>query len=154
MATQSSGHGTPKYFRHRHRCLEVSRTALTILELTIAVAVLALLLATSMKVIHLVTHQQRANERRNVALQTVQAISEQVGNTPWEQLSAETANQITVPAQVASYLPGAKLAITVSDETDPAAKRVLVELTWNGSSSQRIGPVRLTSWVFPDNTQN
>ncbi len=137
---------------HYHRFARPA--ALTVLELTIAVAVLAVLLATSMKMIHLVTNQQRASERRNVALQTVQAISEQIGNTPWEQLTAETANQITVPRQVASYLPGAKLAITVSDETDPVSKRVLVELTWSGPGAKRTAPVRLTSWVFPEAAQD
>jgi prepilin-type N-terminal cleavage/methylation domain-containing protein len=128
-----------------------SRPGLTLIELTIAIAVFSVLLATSMKMIFVASSQVRANERRNVALQTVQAVSEQIENMPWEQLTTEAASQIAIPELAAPYLPGAKLTATVKDETDPPAKRVLVEITWNGRGGQRSQPVRLTSWVFPDN---
>ena len=135
-----------------HRCngQTARRRALTVIELTVAVAVLAMLLATSMKMIRVVSDQQRASERRVLALQTAQIISEQVGNIPWEKLTAETAGQMTIPAPIAPYLPGAKVGIAVAEETEPAAKRIQVETTWNGPSGQQAGPMRLTSWVFPD----
>jgi len=127
------------------------RQGITLVELTIAVAVFSVLLATSAKMIFVASSQLRANERRNVALQTVQAVSEQIGNIPWDQLTSGSASQITIPESVTSYLPGAKLIVSLEDETDPAAKRVRVEITWNGHGDQRAGPVRLTSWVFPEN---
>jgi hypothetical protein len=128
-----------------------SRPALTLVELTIAIAVFAVLLATSMKMIFVTSNHVRANERRNVALQTAQAVSEQIENMPWDQLTPEAASQIAIPEIAAPYLPGAKLTIVVNEDTDPPAKRVFVEITWNGHGGQRSGPVRLTSWVFPEN---
>jgi prepilin-type N-terminal cleavage/methylation domain-containing protein len=128
-----------------------SRPGLTLVELTIAIAVFSVLLATSMKMIFVTSNQVRANERRNVALQTIQAVSEQIENMPWDQLTAEAASQIATPELAAPYLPGAKLTVVVNEETDPPAKRVVVEITWNGHGGRRAGPVRLTSWVFPEN---
>ena len=139
---------------HQHRKHSprlTSRPGLTLVELTIAIAVFSVLLATSMKMIFAASSQMRANERRNVALQAVQAISEQIENMPWDSLTTEAASQITIPELAAPYLPDAKLIVAVNDETDPLAKRVVVEITWKGRGGQRSQPVRLTSWVFPEN---
>ena len=139
------------YHHRNHSRRHNSRPGLTLVELTIAVAVFSVLLATSMKMIFAASNQMRANERRNVALQTVQAVSEQIENMPWNSLTTEAASQIPIPELAGPYLPGAKLTVAVNDETDPPAKRVLVEITWNGRGGQRSEPVRLTSWVFPEN---
>jgi hypothetical protein len=120
------------------------------MELTIAVAVFALLLTTAMRMISVSLNQARASDRRLIALQTAQAISEQIGNIPWDSFPAEVSNQIPLPESTAMYLPGAELKVSVNDEADPIAKRVTVELNWNGTGPRRDGPVRLTSWVFPN----
>jgi prepilin-type N-terminal cleavage/methylation domain-containing protein len=130
-----------------------SRPGLTLVELTIAVAVFSVLLATSMKMIFVASSQMRANERRNVALQAVQAVSEQIENMPWDQLTTEAASQIAIPELAMPYLPGGKLNVAVNEETDPPAKRVVVEITWNGRGGQRSQPVRLTSWFFPEDVE-
>jgi len=135
---------------HRNCHQAAWRRAVTVLELTVAVAVLAILMATAMRMVRVVSNQQRASERRTIALQTVQAISEQVANIPWGQLRAESVEQITVPEPVVPHLPGAKLAIAVNEETEPAAKRVVVEITWKSRGGERTAPMRLTSWVFPE----
>jgi type II secretory pathway pseudopilin PulG len=139
--------------KHRSHRQVARRRAFTVLELTVAAAVLAILFATSMRMIRVVSDEQRASERRNVALQAVQAISEQVGNVPWEQLTAESVEHITIPDQAVPHLPGAKVAIAVNEELEPAAKRVLVEITWGSGGGKRTAPVRLTSWVFPEEAQ-
>jgi hypothetical protein len=95
---------------------------------------------------------QRATQRRALALQTVQALAEQFGNLPWDQLTAQSAEEATVPAVAGVHLPGAKLAIEVQLEQEPLpAKRVTVALSWNGPGGQPSSPVRLTTWVYrPD----
>jgi hypothetical protein len=121
------------------------------MELTVAVAVFAVLLATSTKMILVASNQARANERRTVAIQTVQAISEQIGNIPWDNVPTATEEQFPLPESAVAHLSGAELKVSVHDEVDPVSKRVAVELTWNGNGANRAGPVRLTSWIFPDN---
>jgi type II secretory pathway pseudopilin PulG len=138
------------FLQRRASRLACARAAITMVELVVAIAILAVLLASSMKMIYLVTTHQRAAERRDVALEAVQAVAEQAGNIPWQQLTPEAANQLKIPAAAASFLPDAELKLTVSDETDPPARRVLVELHWNAKSSVKAAPVRMTTWVFPE----
>ena len=124
---------------------------ITLLEMTVAAGILAVLISTSVQMIRVVSAQQRAAERRAVAMQTVQALAEQLGNLPWDELTPQSTEQITIPAVLAAYLPGAKLAVTLNGETeDIAAKRVAIELTWKAPNGQPAGPVRLTTWSFPD----
>jgi hypothetical protein len=125
---------------------------LTVIELTISIAILAVLLATSMRMIVVASEHVRANDRRVLALQAVQAVSEEIDNIPWEQLNDATAAGIPIPDAIASRLPGAKFTAKIADESDPPAKRVAVEITWNTRTGQPAAPARLTTWVFPDNT--
>ncbi len=124
---------------------------MTIVEIVVAAGMLAVLLASSVHVLRGLTTEQRAAERRTLALQTVQNLAEQVGNTPWEQLTPEAASQLAVPVPVKAFLPGAKLAVTVVDEREPiVTKRVSIALVWNAPNGQPVSPIRLTSWVFDD----
>jgi hypothetical protein len=126
---------------------------MSLLEVTMAVGILALLMTVSMQMLRAVGGQQRAAQQRALALQTVQALTEQIGNTPWNELTAEAANDITIPTAVRPFLPGAKLAITLSDVPEPVpAKLATVELTWTAPNGRSAGPARLTSWVYPDET--
>lgn len=124
---------------------------MSLLEITIAVAILTALMTVSVQMIRALGGQQRSVERRALAIRTVQALVEQIGNTPWEELTTESIERVEIPAIVASHLPNPKLTIELDEEQEPiAAKRVKVELQWNGPSGQPVGPAQLTTWVFPD----
>jgi hypothetical protein len=127
---------------------------LTVIELTISIAILAVLLATSMRMIVVASEHVRANERRVLALQAVQAVSEEIDNIPWDQLNDETASSVRIPDAVAPRLPGAKFTAKVAEESDPLAKRVTVEITWDTRNDQPAAQSRLTTWVFPDDAPN
>jgi prepilin-type N-terminal cleavage/methylation domain-containing protein len=127
------------------------RHGFTLIELTAAAAMLALLLTTSAQMLRVLSAHERATEQRAFALQAAQAISEEVGNLPWDQLTTETANQVKVPAQLDPRLPGSKLTITVAEESAPTtSKRIMLELVWNATNGHAVAPVRLTSWAFRD----
>jgi hypothetical protein len=129
--------------------------AFTLLEVVIAAGMLAMLLTTSVQMLRALSVYQRGSERRAVALQAVQAVSDQIANTPWDQLTAESAKKAAIPKQLDSYLPGAKLSVSLEDETTPtASRRIHVDLTWNGPDGQSSAPVRLTSWVFPERSRS
>jgi prepilin-type N-terminal cleavage/methylation domain-containing protein len=128
-----------------------TRAGLTLLEITVASAILAVLLTASIQMLQAVSSQQRAADRQAVATLAVQAIAEQIGNIPWDQLTSEAAAQVAIPAPLERYLPAGKLVATVEEQTEPVvAKRVYLELTWSGPGGKQSGPVRLTSWVFPE----
>jgi hypothetical protein len=124
---------------------------MSLLEITIAAALLAALMTVSVQMIRALGGQQRSVERRALAIRTVQALVEQISNTPWEELSNESVEQLEIPSMVTGHLPNATLTIALDEEREPvAAKRVTVELQWNGPGGQPAGPARLTTWVFPD----
>src|SRR6476659_10959715 len=91
------------------------RRAFTLLEVTIAAGMLAVLLTTSVQMLRALSIHQRASERRAVALEAVQAVADQVANIPWDQLTAESAKKVTIPKQLAGYLPSAKLTISLDE---------------------------------------
>ena len=127
------------------------RRAFTLLEVIVAAAMLAVLLTTSVQMLRALSIHQRASERRAVALEAAEAVADQVANIPWDQLTAESAKKVTIPKQLDSYLPGAKLSVSLDEEPTPiASRRIHVDLTWNGADGQAVAPVRLTSWVFPE----
>jgi hypothetical protein len=121
-----------------------------LLEVSVATALLAVLLGTTTQFLRVLAGQQRAGERRLVAMQAVQAMAEQIGNMRGEELTAGAAPPLAIPAEAKRYLPGARLEIDVADEPAPAAKRVSIALSWNGPGGQRAGKCGLTTWVFPE----
>jgi prepilin-type N-terminal cleavage/methylation domain-containing protein len=130
------------------------RAAFTLLEVTVAVAILVVLLTVSLQMLRALASQQRAVERRTLALQTVQALSEQIGNLPWDQVTTEAVGKVEIPALAAPHLPGAKLSVAVHEEQAPtAARRVTVSLSWRGPDGKPNRPASLTTWVFPESSQ-
>jgi prepilin-type N-terminal cleavage/methylation domain-containing protein len=126
------------------------RAGFTLVEVIAATAMLAVLLVSTAHVLRVIGTQQIAADRRNLALQSLQNIAEQVGNVPWEELTPEAAGKLTVPDSVKAYLPDAILAAKVTDVQEPVAgKRVSLELTWNAPNGQPAAPAILTVWTFP-----
>jgi prepilin-type N-terminal cleavage/methylation domain-containing protein len=126
------------------------RRGFTLIEVAAAAAMLAALLLVAAQMLHALSNYQQTIRQRAVALQAVQAVSEQAGNIPWDQLTAESARQLKIPSQLEKYLRGSRLNVVVEDEsTATPSKRILVELTWSSSNGRDAAPVRLTSWAFP-----
>ena len=134
--------------RPRH---PMQRVGMSVLEIMLAAGLLGILMTVSVQMLRVMGDRQRAAERRATALQTVQALAETLGNMPWDELSADAAARIAIPEATRRLLPGAKLSVSVNDESEPVvAKRVMLELGWNNPRGPNSAPVRLTTWVFPD----
>jgi hypothetical protein len=136
----------------RHPVFVVERRrAMSLLEITLAAGLLGVLMTVSVQMLRVMGDRQRAADRRAAALQTVQALAEQLENMPWDELSAGAADELAIPDTISRYLPGAKLSVTVSEESEPVvARRLTLELKWNGPHSEPVAPVRVTTWAFPD----
>jgi prepilin-type N-terminal cleavage/methylation domain-containing protein len=127
-----------------------ARRGMTVIEIVAAAAILAVLLASVVQAFRVFDTHRRVAERRAVALETTQSLLEQLSNTPWDGLTPAIAEKLAIPAAVKSFLPGANVAASVADVSEPVvAKRVSVELKWNAPSGAEARPVRLTSWVYP-----
>jgi prepilin-type N-terminal cleavage/methylation domain-containing protein len=131
------------------------RRAFTLLEIVIAAAMLAMLLTASVQMLRALSIHQRASDRRAAALEAVQAVSDQIANIPWDQLTVEAAKKVTVPKLLDGYLLGAMLSVSLEEVATPTmSRRIHVELTWSGPDGQPVTPVRLTSWVFPERSRS
>jgi Tfp pilus assembly protein PilE len=123
---------------------------MTLIELIAAASILAVLLASAVQVIRVLDKHRQSTERRAIALQTTQALLEELSNTPFEQLAPETAARLQIPDAVKPYLPNATVAATVDEVADPIpAKRVAVAIEWTTSAGAAL-PTRLTTWVYPE----
>jgi len=130
------------------------RRAFTLVEVIIAATMLVVLLTTSVQMLRALSNHERASERRIIALEVVQAVADQIANIPWNELTTESAKNVSVPKSLNGYLPDAKLTVSLDEEASPAiSKRIHIDLTWNGPDGQAVAPVRLTSWVFPERSR-
>jgi hypothetical protein len=124
---------------------------MTLLEITVAAGLLGVLMTVSIQMLRVMGERQRAGERRAAALQAVEALTEQLGNLPWDELTSAAADELTIPETMKRHFPGAVLRATVVEENEPiVAKRVTIELKWDGPRGQAAAPVRLTTWSLPD----
>jgi hypothetical protein len=133
--------------RTRHSC------AFTLLEVITAAALLAMLLIASVQMLRALSASQRASERRTVALEAVQAVSDQIANIPWNELSTKTAEKVSIPEPLNDFLRGAMLSVFVDEIAKPNSKRIRVEVTWNGPDGAA-APVEMTTWVFPERSRS
>jgi hypothetical protein len=127
----------------------MKRPAFTLLELSAAAAITALMLATSLQMLHAFSVYGRSAERRGYAQQAIAAAAEQVAGMPWDELSADAPPAIDVPQPLQKQLPGAKLTVAIAEETAPPAKRITLALTWSDARGREIKPMWLTTWAFP-----
>jgi prepilin-type N-terminal cleavage/methylation domain-containing protein len=132
----------------RNSTITKHRRAFTLLELSVAAALIAALLVTTVKMVHALEDFRKTVRRRVYAQQAVAAVSEQAGNFQWNELTTAKANEIAIPDGLRPYLSEGKLNVVVADEHAPEAKRITAELTWDDHRGRASAPVRLVTWVY------
>jgi hypothetical protein len=126
------------------------RRAFSIVEVSVATAMLGVLLVTSVQVLNTIAQHQRSTQRRALAAQTLQNFAELVETLPWDQLTNESL-RIALSEQAPAHLPDASVSAHVVDESAPVAmKRVTVTLSWKPPGNKPPASLKLTTWVFPD----
>jgi type II secretory pathway pseudopilin PulG len=120
------------------------------LELTVAIMLLAVVLASLGPLLSWIRQQRRTAEDRQLAVLELANAAERLSLTPYRELTAESLQSLELPAAAAEELPGAVLTGQIADEADPAAKRITLELAWRADGVRPIKPLRLVVWRFPD----
>jgi hypothetical protein len=125
------------------------RRGVILMEVVVACGLAAVLMAVSVQMLTLMATQRRDVERRAIAQQEAANLIERVASIPFEQLTPDSLQSLTIDPEVARLLPAAKASLSLAAEPGPTpAKRVAVEVSWIGVGKRRELPVRLTSWVF------
>jgi Tfp pilus assembly protein PilV len=127
------------------------RAAMTMFEVAVAAAMLAVFLVSATRVMATLSAQQRAAERHALALQAANNLLEEFSNRSWQALTPQAADEWSAKALLETKdLPGATLSAAVVDQSAPVvAKRVSVSLAWQTPGGRPAAPIRLTAWVYP-----
>ena len=140
---------------HQTRSNRRSRKAgITVIEVTVTMILLGVLMSMIVPLLGTVNKQQREAERRVIAVQLIDNMMERLTAGGYDTVTRTAAAQLELPARDASFLPGAKLDVSVDEAGDePAAKKITIALAWNDSDGAAVSPARLTGFVYQTGRQ-
>ena len=125
------------------------RDAMTVLEVTLALAVLSMAFVFLAQFLSAAAQQRRASEHRRLALQEVANSLERVAALSWDEVTAERLSAWKPSTALSSNLPQAQLKSLVAIEPGQLeAKRVRIEIAWPDASGQTVEPIGLTTFVY------
>jgi len=131
------------------------RRGIAVLEIAVAILLMGLLLAVCVKTLAWSVRERRAVDRRAVALIEANNLMDQVTRMTWEELNDDSLKAITLSAEAQSWLPHAKLELSLQTNEDKLnSKRVSVKIDWPGSHGEREGAVLLNTWKFQEAENN
>lgn len=125
------------------------RRGFTLLEVSVAAAVLVMLMAVTVQMLGWAAGERRAAERRQWALQEATNVLERLTAQSWASLTAEAVASVELSPQARAVLPDAELKIEVTSRPGPpSAKQLVVDVRWQRPAGQSVASVRLSSWVY------
>jgi type II secretory pathway pseudopilin PulG len=107
------------------------RGATTLLETTVALAVIAVLAVVVAQCLILGMRERARSATYQAALELAANVLETARAQPWDQLDRVLAKAQTIPAEMADLLPEGKILITLElGPPEPRTLRVTVEVRW------------------------
>lgn len=121
----------------------------TLVEVCLALCLLAGGFAGTAQLLTACARQRTAVEKQFAAQGEAANVVERVATMPYEDLTPEKLQQLSLSAETQAILPGGKLAIACVDlaEPDVPHKRVAVKVTWPTSAGTERA-VQLTTWKY------
>lgn len=125
------------------------RRGFTMLEITASTVLLATAMSLTVQLLYGVAAERRSAERRLCAVQEVANLMERVADRPWEEVTPENLQAVSLSPRAMQALPGAELAATVDDSAATRGeKRIGLRLRWRNRAGTWTAPVRLTAWIY------
>jgi len=122
---------------------------MTLLEVGVALVILAAAMAALVELLSLSVRQRRLDDQRSLALVELANHAETLGVLPWEELTPETLATWQPSADLAALLPSAECKARVEEEAGPPpARRVELRIAWTNSVGEQVTPVELTLWRY------
>lgn len=135
-----------------------TRRGMTVLEVTVALSLLAMGLILTAQVFTASARQELTSEQLLVAQCEANNILEHFEGLRYEEVTAQTAKEMKPSAELQATLPEAKVEVSVDESHDgegaeagPAHKRIHVEVSWP-SEDNIPRSVKLTAWKYPTAT--
>ena len=125
------------------------RRGTTIIELTVAGAILGTLMVVGLQMLTAVAAQRRAIDQQQFATLELANVMERMAARPWSELTPQAAAQEQLSSAIRSRLPGAELKVDVStSDVEPDAKRIVVSLRWQNRAGVLLPPLTITTWKY------
>lgn len=124
-----------------------SRSGSLMIELMVAGALLGVVTATVIPTLGWLIRQRKFNQERQAAVLEVGNLMERLTVLEWDELTSERAEQFQLSEPLENQLAEPRLTVAV-DAEDDAAKRVLIQLSWQIGPGRAAPPVRLAAWVY------
>lgn len=126
------------------------RAGFTLLELTVAVAIIAMLVVIVAQCLSFGLQERARVGAQQAATELAANVLEEARALPFEKLDQKWADGVAIPSESADLLPDGKIIVTVSPEKGlPRAKRVHVEVRWQFEPHLGVQRVSLTTLLAP-----
>jgi hypothetical protein len=130
------------------------RRGMTLLEVGVALVVLAGAMLALAQLVGLTVRQRRLADQRSIALQEVANEAERLAVAPWDGLAPDQLTSWKPSAELAAMLPAADCRVQVQDEPGPpVARRVKLRVAWTNAVNEEVMPVELTFWRYAEETR-
>jgi prepilin-type N-terminal cleavage/methylation domain-containing protein len=122
------------------------RGAFTLLELTVSVAIIAVMVVIVAQCIALSLQERARTAAHQAALELAANVLEDARAQPFEKLDKTWADAQAIPSDTAALLPDGKIVVTLEPEKTAAkTRRVTVEVQWHFEEHLPNQSVRLTT---------
>jgi type II secretory pathway pseudopilin PulG len=126
-----------------------SRRGMTLLEVGVALVVLAAAMVALVQLTSLTVRQRRLDDQRSLALQELANRAERLAVVPWNELTPEDLSSWYPSGELSALLPSAKcLARIHEDAGSPPARRIDLSIAWTNAVGEEVAPVELTLWRY------
>lgn len=127
--------------------MNLPRRGSMFLEACVAICLLAAAMVGASQILAVAARQQRALDQSALATREAANLMEHAVARPWESITPEALASLSLSAEAARRLPQCELRIDVTAaEPAPAAKQVVVHISWLDHAGQRVEGVRLAAW--------
>ena len=121
----------------------------TLVEVIIAAAVLVIMMSVLLQLMGVLSQQRRAMERRSWSIQADCNLMERFTAQDWDEITADTADQLELPTEMIDLFPDVELHVHVEeDRLGPPAKCVIVVISGQDLSGEQTSLARLSVWVY------
>jgi type II secretory pathway pseudopilin PulG len=122
---------------------------MTLLEVGVALVILATAMVALLELLSLSARQRRVDDQRSLALVELANHAEELAVLPWNELTADNLAKWQPPEELAALLPSAQCRADVHEEEgSPIARRIELKIVWTNAAGEEVTPVELTVWRY------
>lgn len=122
------------------------RRGFTLLEVTIAAALLILCGVVIAQMLHLVARVERSSDARQAAARAVANRLEQLQARSWDKLPVAKRTAEAAAAEILQVLPRAQLWTEVLEQEAGQVREIRVQIDWTDAAGNQVQPVSLSTW--------